>query len=127
MPSYRGELGLPNKHAIAATHQGTDSNAALPRRGRGAANAEACAAMASRPHRAAPAASTTLRCSEAAPVQMTWMTVGRGVAGAGSSSVEAPPHHANISPGLETALFYGLIMTRRAARLGLHRARNVRA
>ena len=53
------------------------------------------------------------------------LTVGRGVAGAGSSSVEAPPHHANISPGLETALFYGLIMTRRAARLGLHRARNV--
>ena len=53
------------------------------------------------------------------------LTVGRGVAGAGSSSVEAPPHHANISPGLETALFHGLIMTRRAARLGLHRARNV--
>ena len=53
------------------------------------------------------------------------LTVGRGVAGAGSSSVEAPPHHANISPGLETALFYGLIMTRRAARLGLARARNV--
>ena len=42
MPSYRGELGLPNKHAIAAMHQGAaDSNAALPRRGRGAANAEA--------------------------------------------------------------------------------------
>ena len=42
MPSYRGELRLPNKHAIAATHQGAaDSNAALPRRGRGAANAEA--------------------------------------------------------------------------------------
>ena len=41
MPSYRGELGLPNKHAIAATHQGADSNAALPRRERGAANAEA--------------------------------------------------------------------------------------
>ena len=52
------------------------------------------------------------------------LTVGRG-AGAGSSSVEAPPHHANISPGLETALFYSLIMTRRAARLGLDRARNV--
>ena len=28
-------------------------------------------------------------------------------------------------PGLETALFYSLIMTRRAARLGLDRARNV--
>ena len=28
-------------------------------------------------------------------------------------------------PGLETALFYGLIMTRQAARLGLDRARNV--
>ena len=41
MPSYRGELGLPNKHAIAATHQGADSNAALPRRGSGDANAEA--------------------------------------------------------------------------------------
>ena len=42
MPSYRGELGLPNQHAIAATHQGAaDSNAALPRRGRDAANAEA--------------------------------------------------------------------------------------
>ena len=53
------------------------------------------------------------------------LTVGRGVAGAGSSSVEAPPYHANISPGLETALFYSLIMTRRAARLGLDRARNV--
>ena len=42
MPSYRGELRLPNKHAIAAFHQGAaDSNEALPRRGRGAANAEA--------------------------------------------------------------------------------------
>ena len=42
MPSYRGELRLPNKHAIAATHQGAaDSNEAPPRRGRGAANAEA--------------------------------------------------------------------------------------
>ena len=42
MPSYRGELRLPNKHAIAATHQGAaDSNEALPRRGRGAVNAEA--------------------------------------------------------------------------------------
>ena len=42
MPSYRGELGLPSQHAIAATHQGAaDSNEAPPRRGRGAANAEA--------------------------------------------------------------------------------------
>ena len=42
MPSYRGELRLPSKPAIAATHQGAaDSNEALPRRGRGAANAEA--------------------------------------------------------------------------------------
>ena len=41
MPSYRGELRLPNKHAIAATHQGADSNAALPRRGRGAVRGEA--------------------------------------------------------------------------------------
>ena len=50
MPSYRGELRLPNKHAIAATHQGAaDSNAALPRRGRGAANAEAGRGDASRP------------------------------------------------------------------------------
>ena len=41
MPSYRGELRLPNKHAIAATHQGAaDSNAALPRRGRGAVRGE---------------------------------------------------------------------------------------
>ena len=41
MPSYRGELRLPNKHAIAATHQAADSNAALPRRGRGAVRGEA--------------------------------------------------------------------------------------
>ena len=42
MPSYRGELRLPNKHAIAATHQGAaDSNEALPRHGRGGAHAEA--------------------------------------------------------------------------------------
>ena len=41
MPSYRGELRLPNKHAIAASHQAADSNAALPRRGRGAVRGEA--------------------------------------------------------------------------------------
>ena len=42
MPSYRGELRLPNKHAIAATHPGAaDSNEALPRRGRGAVRGEA--------------------------------------------------------------------------------------
>ena len=42
MPSYRGELRLPNKHAIAATHQGAaDSNEAPPRRGRGAVRGEA--------------------------------------------------------------------------------------
>ncbi len=40
-PSYRGELGLPNQHAIASTHQGADSNEALPRHGRGAVRAEA--------------------------------------------------------------------------------------
>ena len=61
MPSYRGELGLPNKHAIAAAHQGAaDSNAALPRRERGAANAEAWQGE-SRLLRAATAASTTPR------------------------------------------------------------------
>ena len=42
MPSYRGELGLPNQHPIAATRQGAaDSNEALPRHGRGGAHAEA--------------------------------------------------------------------------------------
>ena len=41
MPSYRGELGLPNQHAIAATHQGADSNEVLARRGRCVAHAEA--------------------------------------------------------------------------------------
>ena len=41
MPSYRGELGLPNQHAIAANHQGADSNEALPRHGRGAVRGEA--------------------------------------------------------------------------------------
>ena len=41
MPSNRGELGLPNQHAIAATHQGADSNEVLARRGRCVAHAEA--------------------------------------------------------------------------------------
>ena len=42
MPSYRGELRLPSKPAIAATHQGAaDSNEALPRHGRVGAHAEA--------------------------------------------------------------------------------------
>jgi len=42
MPSYRGELGLPNQHPIATTRQGAaDSNEALPRHGRGGAHAEA--------------------------------------------------------------------------------------
>ena len=36
-----GRTRTTNNHAIAATHQAADSNAALPRRERGAANAEA--------------------------------------------------------------------------------------
>ena len=54
-----GRTRTTNNHAIAATHQAADSNAALPRRERGAANAEAWRGDASRPLRAATAASTT--------------------------------------------------------------------
>ena len=59
-----GRTRTTNNHAIAATHQAADSNAALPRRERGAANAEASRGDASRPLRAATAASTTSRCSQ---------------------------------------------------------------
>ena len=41
MPSYQGELRLTNKHVIAATHQGADSNAALPRHRCGSIRGEA--------------------------------------------------------------------------------------
>ena len=56
-----GRTRTTNNHAIATTHQAADSNAALPRRERGAANAEAWRGDASRPLRAATAASTTSR------------------------------------------------------------------
>ena len=121
MPSYRGELRLPNKHAIAATHQGADSNAALPRRGRGAANAEAW--------RGDDVASASCGAGRVDDVALRRRCRGLdrrpGRRRCGLVVRRGPPHHANLSPGLETALFYGLIMTRRAARLGLHRARNV--